>query len=464
MTEWFKDAELDPLRDRLSPVVLGYEAGQQDLPGLEADQDPHEHPIVDAIENLQREAHSSLSDRLHEAHKHFEEIQDSDWRGDINRAERDAIARLDQVEGMRSLDLHHKRVEAGKRVEDLAKFRAENGLSRSPTYPDVGWSVFLWGLVAFLFVVESFANSVWLAKGNELGLLGAYTVAFVVSLANLLPPFLFFGPVSRYLRHVSASWRVLAGSCIVVYAGLLFTLNLGVAHYREVSGELIGSAGVEVVGRMTDAPFGLQDAESWLLLLMGIIFSLVALYEGWKRDDAYPGYGKLDRVAQRARDAHLDARNDASEDLAEIREEALDRIKRIAHEAEKRPRERLRVLKDCERWVREFDSHVDRLQQGGAALIEEYREANRKARSDGGVPLVHRTPWRLLRLQVENPLSTADVDPLTEARIQEIQEHDQQATNRISEHYDAVQTRLLRTAPPQPTAGIHTAAVAGTTG
>ena len=49
---------------------------------------------------------------------------------------------------------------------------------------------FFWGgLVALLFVFESIANSAFLAKGNELGLVGAYTVAFGVSIANLVRAF-----------------------------------------------------------------------------------------------------------------------------------------------------------------------------------------------------------------------------------------------------------------------------------
>ena len=449
----FETADFAKLREELDPVTLGYEAGQQDLPPLEADNDPHEHSIAEAMEGLLRRAHSLVSDHLGQAHEHFGEIHDTDWSGGINRAEREAVAGFDQVEGMRSPELHHKRVEVDKRVKDLAKFRAANRLSRSPDYPDSGWSVFLWGLVAFLFVFESLANSAFLAKGNELGLVGAYTVAFGISLANLLPPFLFFGPISRNCVHRDTWRRALAVACTTAYAAVAFFLNLGVAHYREVSGELMGDAGVEVVRRMTEAPFSLQDAQSWLLFLIGIIFSLVALADGWKRDDAYPGYGKLDRIERKARDAYFAARNDASEELAEIREEALDTIKRIAHEAERQPKERLRIVESCERLIEEFDGHVDRLQRGGAGLIDEYREANRKARSDGGVPRCHTSPWRLSRPKVDNPLNGARVDPLTEKRIREIQDDDQRATNRIYQHCDSVRTRLFGSTAPQPVRG-----------
>ncbi len=42
-----------------------------------------------------------------------------------------------------------------------------------------------------------------------------------------------------------------------------------------------------------------------------------------------------------------------------------------------------------------FERHVDDVQEVGSTLINEYREANRRARPDGGVPLAHQSSWRL---------------------------------------------------------------------
>ena len=221
----FETVDLAKLREELRPGDLGIEAGQQDLPPLEADNDPHEHSIAEAIDGFLTRAHASVSGHLEQAHKHFVEIHDTDWRSDINRAEREAIARFNEVEGTRRSDLHHRRVEVDKRVKDLAKFRAENRLSRSPDYPDSGWSVFWVGVVVLLFVFESIANSAFLAKGNELGLVGAYTVAFGVSIANLVPPFLFFGPVSRNFVHRKAWRRAIAFACAVFYVAYAFILT-----------------------------------------------------------------------------------------------------------------------------------------------------------------------------------------------------------------------------------------------
>ena len=229
-------------------------------------------------------------------------------------------------------------------------------------------------MVAILFLVESIANSVFLAEGNELGVVGAYSVAFGISLANMLPPFFAFGPLSRNFVHTNFPRRLLAWISTSAYAAIAFTLNLGVAHYREVSGRLMGDAGVEVVRRMTQNPLGLKDAESWLLLVLGLIFSLIAFFDGYKLDDAYPGYGKLDRLRAKARDAHRDERDELDEvsgALEAIRDEALEAVKRTADKAREQPRERQRIAVNRRRLIEEFRRYVDDLERSGAELIAE---------------------------------------------------------------------------------------------
>lgn len=408
-----KPIDVAGLRDEIDPVHLGHDAGQRGLPTPESPHDPHEHPIVEKIEQLMRDERSSLEDQLEQADKHIGTLHGPQWRGDMNTAQRNALTRFDDVEQIGSQDLHHKRVEVDKRLEDLRKFRQDNRLHREPNYPDAQWRIFSWGVVAILFLVESIANSVFLAKGNELGVVGAYGVAFGISLANLLPPFFAFGPLSRNFVHTNFQRRLLAWISTSAYTAIAFTLNLGVAHYREVSGSLIGDAGVEVVSRMTQNPLGLQDAESWLLLVLGLIFSLIAFFDGYKLDDAYPGYGKLDRLRAKARAAHRDELDEVSGRLEESRDEALGAVKRTADKAREQPRERQRIATNRRRLIEDFRRYVDDLERAGAELIAEYREANRSARPDGLIPEAHQKPWSLERPEIGDPPD--DVAPLSES-------------------------------------------------
>lgn len=387
---------------KLDPRKIGQDAGEQGRPGLDATDDPDERRIVEPIEELLHSARASLRGQLDQANAHFDEISRRDPLGEFDDTVRNAKAGFDKTALAGRQTLQEKQSEATRRQQDLQAFREDNGLSREPHYPDFGRRMLMVGIVAILFVLESFANAAFLAQGNELGLFGAYTVAFGISLANLLPPFLFFGPMSRHFLHAGVGRRVVAGLSTAVYVAIAGTLNLGVAHYREVSGELLGDAGFEVVRRMTQSPMGLQDAESWLLFGIGLIFSLIAFLDGRAFDDPYPGYGKLARTLRDARDELRNAIDDAVQDLDEVRSEARQRIDKIAQW----PRERQNLAEKCRRLKEDFERYTAELQELGSTLISEYREANRRARSDDGTPAAHRDPWSLTVAPLDGGVSS----------------------------------------------------------
>ena len=443
----FTTPPLDELRGRIKPTSLGHEAGEAGAPPLDAKDDPHEQPIVDEIRRLVDDARSRLDGQLDQARKHLADI-DIDPLGDINAAVMEAESQFNGVAEIRRPELQDKRLEQERRRADLAQFRREQDLDRSPHYPEAGSQVFWYGLVAALFVFESFANSVFLARANEGGILGAYTIAFGISFANLVPPLFFFGPFSRNFQHVRPARRVLAGLATCLFLVLVLVLNLGVAHYREVAGQLIGDGGAEVVQRMTEAPLSLQEAQSWLLFVIGLIFSFIAFFDGWKLDDAYPGYGKLDRILRNARKDFRRERDEVAEELDEILRQALDQLRQIASVARKQPQEHMRVVLHWRELCDAFEHHVEDLHSVGSTLIDEYREANRSARRDGGVPVAHQVPWRApeTREVVQGALDGFDAD--SGQRIERIEQEYRAATDRIHARCEAVRKRLLGVEDP----------------
>lgn len=442
----FETPPLEELRGKIKPTALGHEAGEAGVPPPESSDDPHERPIVEEIHRLVDDARSRLDGQLDQARKDLAGM-DSDAIGTINAAVKECESQFNGTVESRRDELQHKRLELDKRRSDLAQFRRDNHLNRSPDYPESGWRVFWYGLVALLFVIESFANAVFLAQGlSEGGILRAYTIALGISFANIVPSFLGFGPYSRNFQHVRPARRVLAGFVtLVVYMPLALILNLGVAHYREVSGQLIGDGGFQVVQRMTEAPLGLQDAQSWLLFAIGLIFSLIAFFDGWKLDDAYPGYGKMDRLLRKARDQYRDERSDIADELDEIRQNSLADVHRTASDARKQPQEHKRIVLNWRHLCEDFERHVDDLQEVASTLINEYREANRMARSDGRVPLAHRSPERMTRGRVDEGykgvLDGFDAD--SGEQIDKIERANHAATDRIHALCETVRKSLL---------------------
>ncbi len=404
------------------------------MPRQSAPRDPNERPITDLIKHLLQDSISNFADHRIEEQRNINRINNEDSIAEIHTELKRAEGRFDGVIKTRKTMVNDKKNESVKRLRDFTKFKKDNTITREPHYPNKGNKWLMFGFLIFVFVIESGANSAFLAKGNELGLMGGWILAFGISLLNICLPFLFFGPLSRYLGHVNLWYRCLANFAMFFYVSFATLFNLGVAHYREASDDLIGETGAKVVERMQDGVFGLNDAESWLLFGLGLMFSLIALLEGRWWDDVYPGYGALDRIMRKTRDEYLTELQDVHDELDEIRDSSLDKVERFAKAGRSQP-ERLRIRVNSWRHkCTEFDAHVAQLQQAGQTLIDQYREANLEARPDGTVPAAHRTPWLLEIPEFDrSDLIGLSDNGLSEERLLRIEEERRSVTDRICE-------------------------------
>ena len=434
-----KAVGLEDLRDRLDPTGAGHEAGRQGLPPLDAKYDPHERAITDEIERQMQDSCNELADQRNERLRHIAELPSAGLAGDMHAAVRRAVSRLEHAAKSAEMELEQARLESEERQRDFFRFRKAHRLTaREPHYPDSGGRWLRVGILLFLGLCESVANSAFLAKGNELGLVGAYVVAFGISVLNIPTAFL-FGRLSCHLSHVRVARRIVAGAATAFNFLFALILNLGVAHYREVSGDLIGTAGVEVVTRMRQNPLGLQDAESWLLFAIGFLFSVISFIDGRTYDDPYPGYGRLHRTWRAAQEEAAGVVESVQEELSDVLDESLEEIKRLAHDFRRRPEEMRRIADGWQRSIMEFERLLVHLQQIGEILIQEYREANREARPDRNIPQIHRSHWKLSIPEVDREdLPGLDSRGLTAEESRQIEEEYRRATDLIHKRFNQV--------------------------
>ena len=72
----------------------------------------------------------------------------------------------------------------------------------------------------------------------------------------------------------------------------MLIFNLGVAHYRDALGSQDpDNAGTIALENFRTRPLSVRDFQSTILLALGILFSIVALYDGFGMDDSYLGDG-----------------------------------------------------------------------------------------------------------------------------------------------------------------------------
>jgi len=203
--------------------------------------------------------------------------------------------------------LFHK-AEFEARKKDLERFKLQHEITYDPERGTaeksvLGISYAIW-IMIFLYVVESTMNAALFV--NELGPIGGYAVSLSSSLVNVVLGFLVGRFIfSRILRCRTIAERLLAGLVFIGFVWTIVYMNLMIALYRSL--KALENAYAENIPALNSAawPFPhleFLDFESSLIVMVGFVFALVSLLDGYFSDDPYPGYGHKYRLCIKARD------------------------------------------------------------------------------------------------------------------------------------------------------------------
>ena len=438
----FPDLHLEDLRAEVEPKLLGRQLGERDRPMLDAVEDQGQSKISQFIAQKKNEAVQLRDERLTEIDKGLAELDRPLLPGALESVAQQALAEFGDVEQGHSDNLKNDLQEWKKRREDFLDFKEENGISREPDYYSPFRRWIGGGGLFVLLLLESGLNGGFLAEGSEAGLFGGWAVAIGFSAVNILAPFGLFGPLSRFVGHVKRRFQIIGWASWAVWVGLALLLNLGLAHYREASEALVEDPDAAMVSRLFTQPFGMETAASWLLFVLGLGFSVLAFYEGWKFwGDSYPGYRSVHVQMSKAKEQFEDLRAEAADELKEVRLKWLAKAEEMLDHARVQPAETRRLLKSEEDLLSTFKDHMEQLQSFGATLIEEYRVANHAVRSDGSVPASHAEPWELLP---PSPHRTRTWEPrqVDDSALAALQAEHLKTVRILNAQWEVVQQRL----------------------
>jgi hypothetical protein len=114
---------------------------------------------------------------------------------------------------------------------DLAKFKTQQRLTREPQYPTS--RLFSAGVLLALILVEAGLNGVLFAESSEAGLLGGWTEAVVLAVANVGVAFLLGFLALRALNARNLLAKAAGGVAMVAGLALILAINIFGAHYRD---------------------------------------------------------------------------------------------------------------------------------------------------------------------------------------------------------------------------------------
>lgn len=383
--------------------------------------DEGETRIVERIEAEKKSAHGILLEQLRTAEERLSSLDFEGRFAEIRQAAPAAVSEFRAEAATGRDELNGLRRKLKEHEESKEAFKARHKLVRPPHPPSAGAQALKFGLVALLLLIETVLNGSFLAKGSELGLLGGTTEAFAFAVLNVLGSFLFGRLGMPQLIHRGVFHKLLGLVSLLAWLAFALALNLALAHYREVSGQILAEGGNAVITRLREDPAGLVDVKSWLFFGIGFFFSVVAFIDGYATVDPYPGFGDLQRRLDAAHDAYISRKQDLIDRLLEVRDEYIQTLEDANRDLSVRRAEFDQILATRSRLVRLFDAHQGHLQQTLNALLALYRETNRRARKSPP-PARFSTAVELPRIaaEAEVPDMTAEASAIRE-RIAEAQ-------------------------------------------
>lgn len=210
---------------------------------------------------------------------------------------------------------------------DADPAKAPQGIQRAAIYPDS--HIMHFSILAALVLFEGLANAYFFSTGSDLGLLGGWLQAITVSFTNVIAAFFLVGFLClRHLMNPKKLWFFIPAAIgLPIAIAFIVILNLAAAHYRdllELNAATLAMGGADITGAILaplpavfENPFGLQTLEAYLLLTLGLTFAAIAAFKGRTFDDALPGYGVVQRNAERsARELNRTLKKAASGRLA----------------------------------------------------------------------------------------------------------------------------------------------------
>lgn len=391
----FPDLSVETLAKQLNLAKRGEARGIRNEPNPQSIEfDEVEHAVTELVHGARKSAYQQAVDQIDLYDQRLNALDFEGRISAINDAAPLAVSEFEAEAKQGRDELYMLRRGVIENEDERAEFKKKYKIQRAPHVSSTATNIFKIGLIFFLFAFETYVNAVFLAKGNELGLIGGAVEALVFAVLNIVISFFIGLGGARYLNHRSALKKLFGLASFILWFGFVTLLNFALAHYREISGSLYEDAGARVVAQLIQQPLGLQDIKSWLFLAIGFVFSMTAFVDGLFFSDQFPGYAALEKRVRSAHVRYMNRKEDLIEGLKDILEESSEAMNDARMDLGIRRGEQNSIIGSKNRLSRMFTEHQEHLERTGNALLIIYRSANQEARSTPA-PARFEQRWRL---------------------------------------------------------------------
>jgi len=376
----FPAIDTDGMIKKMKLKELGRERGERNLPSSDSEVfDAVEQSIINEIENEAKTQFSSYLDHQKTYAERAGDVNIQTLILGVKTIAADAITDLERKTQIGTSDLYSRKRDLIESERDLKQFRERHALERPAR--DYGEKTFKIGILIFILALEASLNGAFLSKGSDLGLIGGVFQALIIAAINV-----FLGVAAGRLLfpwtlYRDIGVRILASVGIAAYLVINFGFNLAIAHYRNAISVDPFDASSLAYRSFLSSPLGIDDMQSWALFIIGLSFSLVAAYDGFRMDDPYPGYGQRMRQNLEAHDEYTSEKDGLLAQLHLIKKAAEEKMDDLVRSIQNRQGEHNFILKKSDALKQSMIHHYVHLESAANTLLSYYRDENRAHRT-----------------------------------------------------------------------------------
>lgn len=373
--------KLDELIKLIKPRENGLKDGAINVPSADAEDFAEtEKRIVYEVENYLKDVNDIANKKFTDIFRQAARLSLARVNDDFSDIALDAKKEIKRHTLETLPALKEALLEERKELRDLKLFKEQNNLHRLAKYPSSKYYQF--GILMFAWLVESCANMFYFSAGSQLYLLGGFLQAMGISLINISVSFVVGRLAIPYMHHINRFKKALGGFFLGLWICVISVSHLLVAHYRDLLLIDPDNAMIGAWEKFYKAPLRFEAMDSWFVLILGLVVAVVAVIDGYKFDDPYPGYGKKDRDYKKKRRELLKAQEAVRKLMLDSVEDAEKKITSRLEEYDKRVKELEDLYLGASSVLDHFENiytHVDDLV---CSAVNIYREANLSVRTD----------------------------------------------------------------------------------
>ena len=274
-----------------------------------------------------------------------------------------------------------------KDKDALSFFQKENRIYEPANLKSSSAKILSVSIVIGMFIFEASANTSILTGSISGGILGAISLASIISFINIVASFLFGRFVVPNMLHAQRSRKNFAGLITCFYAPLIIYINCAVGVFRslsEAATQTFDSEMMSQVALMAAWPFddfASNSVASNGLIILGLMFAIIAILDGFYFDEPYPNYGKASRQAADSETVFFESKTSGFNLLAAKQKEGNYQITSYKDKRASGNKEWANAIDAVQAGFALYPEWVNSLRAQANSYVNSYRAENTKFRS-----------------------------------------------------------------------------------